>query len=335
MFPISKKSTEIFIMKHVLFSVKPFFLFFALALCLPVAAVEASPAAALKKFHSGVFINRIDNFDVKTGVAEVDFWYWVVCDGEAPTLQNLELSNGKLEPAGEVITQKRDGKHYISRRYIAQAKCAIDMKRFPFDRQQLRLSFEDSELTGDQMVFLPDTVNSGIDSSFRMNEWEVKGIDYSVDSHHYSSSFGYLDIPTGQGSDYSQFNVMITLQRRGGFWQKAFKYFWAVVVSVIVGLFSLLIRVCDLDGRFGMAVGALFANVGCSFLLSDKLPESPGVSLAEWVSYISLGFIMLFLVESILSLAIYNSGHEKFSKRLDHGVFFASLIIYSVVWFFI
>jgi len=82
-------------------------------------------------------------------------------------------------------------------------------------------------------------------------------------------------------------------------------------------------------------VGALFANVGCSFLLSDKLPQSPGVSLAEWVSYISLGFIMLFLVESILSLAIYNNGHTTFSRRMDFCVFALSIVAYGGIWFLI
>ncbi|MBO4630558.1 MAG: hypothetical protein J5858_01410 [Lentisphaeria bacterium] len=295
----------------------------------------ATAPSTVKKFHSGVFINRINDFDVKTGTAEVDFWYWVITEGESVSLQNLELSNGKLEPVGDVITQKKDGKFYSSRRFIAHVKCILNMENFPFDVQHVILSFEDGELTSDQMVFVPDVANSGIDSTYHMNEWDVKNIEYRVGTHHYSSSFGYLDIPSGQGSLYSHFNVDITLARRGSFWQKLFKYFWAIVVSVIVGLFSLLIRVCDLDGRFGMAVGALFANVGCSFLLSDKLPQSPGVSLAEWVSYVSLGFIMLFLVESILSLTIYNSGHQKFSRRLDFCVFALSILFYSGIWFFI
>ena len=316
------------------FPLKCFCLLCALCFFLVDAAAAPAPAAP-KTFRSGIFINRINDFDVKTGTAEVDFWYWVIGTGEAPSLQNLELSNGKLEPVGDVITQKRDGKFYTSRRYLATAKCMLDMARFPFDRQCITLSFEDGELTSDRMVFVPDVLNSGIDSNFRMNEWNVIDLKYEVGVHHYSSSFGYLDIPSGQGSDYSQFNVLITLDRRGSFVQKSFKYFWAVVVSVVVGLFSLLIRVCDLDGRFGLAVGALFANVGCSFLLAEKLPESPGVSLAEWVSYWSLGFIMFFLVESILSLTIYNSGHTKFSQRLDYGVFVFSLVFYIGMWFFI
>ena len=300
-------------------------------LCLPCFVVSAD-TPAIKQFKSGVFINRINSFDVKTGVAEVDFWYWVIADDEAPALKNLELSNGTLEALGDTISQKLDNKYYVSCRYLAHAQCPIDTSKFPFDRQRVLLAFEDSELTNDQMIFVPDELNSGIDSELHMNEWLVKGIEYQVKSHHYDSSFGYLDIPSGQGSDYSQFVVAVTLDRRGSSCQKIFKYFWAVVVSVIVGVFSLLIRVCDLDGRFGMAVGALFANVGCSFLLSEQLPLSPDLSLAESISYISLGFIMVFLIESIISLAIYNRGYEKFSKRMDICTFVISLVCYSTIW---
>ena len=309
-------------------------IFVILLFLFPGVEIQADDASP-RQYRNGVYINRINEFDVKKGMAEVDFWYWLITTDSAATLQNLELSNGKLEPLGEPITQNRNGLHYISRRYVAQVQCVLKLERFPFDEQQIVLSFEDGDLTSSQMVFLPDKANSGIDPVFKMNEWEIKNIDYRTGTHHYSSSFGYLDIPSGQGSDYSQFNVIITLTRRGSVLQKLFKYFWAVVVSVIVGLFSLLIRVCDLDGRFGMAVGALFANVGCSFLLSDKLPESPCVSTAEWVSYFSLGFIMLFLVESIVSLAIYNRGYTTFSKRLDWGTFIVSIIGYIGMWFFI
>ena len=146
------------------------------------------------------------------------------------------------------------------------------------------LSFEDGEFTADQMIFLPDTSNSGIDPNFDMNGWKVLKVYYGVGVRNYPTSFGYLDIPSGQGSDYSLLTVKIDLLREGTVWQKLFKYFWAVFISVVVGLFSLLIRVCDLDGRFGMAVGALFANVGCSFLLSEQLPQTPGISLAELIS---------------------------------------------------
>ena len=99
-----------------------------------------------------------------------------------------------------------------------------------------------------------------------------------------------------------------------------------------MGLVSLFIRVCDLDGRFGMEVGSLFANVGCSFILVEKLPESPGLSLAEHVSYFSLGFIMLFIVESIISLALYNRDRQALSRKLDIGTFVAGIFGYALMW---
>ena len=178
-------------------------------------------------YQSGIYINRINSFDMKSGIAEVDFWYWVITEKEEASLQNLELSNGKLEPLGEVIRQQLGDKFYASRRYIATANCLIDTSRFPFDKQSITLSFEDGAYTSDQMTFKPDINNSGIDPAFKMNEWTITNVSYNVGGHNYPTSFGYLDIPSGQSSDYSQFCVNLELERTGSMLQKLFKYFWA------------------------------------------------------------------------------------------------------------
>ncbi len=63
-----------------------------------------------------------------------------------------------------------------------------------------------------------------------------------------------------------------------------------------------------------------------------ELPNSPELTFAEIISYGSLGFIMLFLVESIISLAIFNHGFEDFSKKLDKWTFIVSIISYVTMW---
>jgi hypothetical protein len=286
-------------------------------------------------YQSGLYIIQINEFDIKSGYAEVDFWYWVITEGQRVSLDNLELSNGKLEPLTKPVYQQLGNKFYASRRYLAKARCLINIERFPFDRETVYLSFEDGEFTADQMIFKPDIANSGIDPHFKMNDWKGLDVNYFVGMRNYPTSFGYLDIPSGQGSEYSQLSVKIELVRDGTIWQKLFKYFWAVFISVLVGLFSLLIRVGDLDGRFGMAVGSLFANVGCSYLLSEQLPQTPGVSLAELVSYISMGFIMLFLIESIISLALFNRNKGKWSNILDRATFITCAFLYALMWILI
>lgn len=305
--------------------------FFLIVLFCALTA-SAEEAAAPKTYTCGVFINRINNFDVISGTAEVDFWYWSVSKSADVSLQNLELSNGQARAVGEEVKQDQDGLYYVSRRYIATVNCQIDTTKFPFDSQVIPLIFEDSELTTDQLVFQPDKANSGIDPAFRMNNWLIQSISYKVAVHHYPSSFGYLDIPSGQGSDYAQYIVEITLSRRGSVFQKILKFFWAMGISVLVGLFALLIRIRDLAARFGMATGALFANVGCSYLLAEQLPQSPSVSLAEQAGYLSLGLILFTLVISIFSLGLFHLDRENWCRWLDRGAFCIGITSYLLMW---
>lgn len=279
---------------------------------------------------SGVLINRIDSFDIKTGEALIDFWYWSVAEFENQ-LSTLELCNGHLEPQlMDTVRMEKDGLYYESQRYLATVYGGINLNRFPFDQQTVSLVFEDSNLTEDDMIFKPDLLNSGYDKQYQMCEWDIKKISYSVKSYRYETSFGYLDIPSGQGSTYSRLCVDLELDRRGSIMQKVFKYFWTIFVSVIVGLLAMFISVKNLGPRFSMAIGSLFANVGCSYTLSEKLPKSPSPTCAEIISYISLGIIFIVLAESILSLTLYNHGKEHLSKKLDHGTFFLALIAYGV-----
>ena len=272
-----------------------------------------------EKLEVGIYINRIDSFDIKTGTAKIDFWLWGRRFGsDKPILATLEVGNGQIHSFGEII-KKRDGNtFYEAKRYSATVACRVDLKKFPFDRQTLNICIEDNELLVDQMVFAADTKNSRIDPFWRMNEWTISNLRCFTDDHLYPTSFGDPDVKEADGgSRYSRLNIEVDLVRNGDFLSKCFKYFWAMIVSAAVGLAALWIRVIDCDARFGMTVGALFANIGCSFIIAEKLPDSPGLTIAELVSHVSLGVILLILCESILSLGLYNQKSPSSSKRLD------------------
>jgi len=284
-----------------------------------------------EKLELGIYINRIDAFDIKTGTAKIDFWLWGRRTGNnKPILATLEISNGQVLQSGEII-KKQEGKiYYECKRYSAIIACRVNLKKFPFDKQTLKICIEDSESLIDQMIFSADKKNSRIDPSWRLNEWSISELRCFSDDHLYPTSFGDPDVKEADGSSrYSRLNIEVDLIRNGDFMSKCFKYFWAIIVSAIVGLAALWIRVIDCDARFGMTVGALFANVGCSFIIAEKLPDSPELTVAELVSYISLGVILILLLESIISLWIYNQEKVITSKRLDHIAFWGISAIYS------
>ena len=135
---------------------------FSLIMLFCVLTASAEETSGPKIYTCGVFINRISSFDMISGSAVVDFWYWTISKSPDISLQNLELSNGQAKAIGEEIKQDQDGLYYVSRRYIATVNCQIDTTKFPFDTQVIPLIFEDSEMTTDQLVFQPDKENSGI-----------------------------------------------------------------------------------------------------------------------------------------------------------------------------
>ena len=239
------------------------FLFFCLSCCF----------GASEKLELGIYINRIDSFEIKTGTAKIDFWLWGRrLKSDRPILSTLEISNGQILQTGELIKKRQGDVYYECKRYSATVACRVDLRKFPFDKQTLKISIEDNESLIDQMIFSADTKNSRIDPSWRLNEWSISALRCFSDDHLYPTSFGDPDVKETDGSSrYSRLNIEIDLIRNGDFVSKCFKYFWAIIVSAAVGLAALWIRVADCDARFGMTVGALFANVGCSFM--DKVTQ--------------------------------------------------------------
>ncbi len=294
-------------------------------------------ANSQEKLELGIYINRIDAFDIKTGTAKIDFWLWGRrTENSKPILATLEISNGQVLQSGEIIKKQQGKIYYECKRYSAIIACPVNLRKFPFDKQTLRICIEDSESLIDLMVISADTKNSRIDPSWHLNEWGISALRCFSDNHLYPTSFGDPDVKETDGSSrYSRLNIEVDLIRSGDFTSKCFKYFWAIIVSAVVGLAALWIRVIDCDARFGMTVGALFANVGCSFIIAEKLPDSPELTVAELISYISLGVILILLLESIISLWIYNQEKILISKRLDHMTFWGTSIIYSSVVVFI
>lgn len=288
-----------------------------------------------RKVVVGLYVNRIDSFDIKTGKAVLDFWYWSIQEGTKESmLEGLELANGTLEPLlSEVICEESGPYYYETMRYRGTVQCLLQLGKFPFDQQRIELCFEDADRTSEVVVFQPDVRNSRLDPTCRINGWDIKNVIFSQMSHLYPTSYGSV-LSSKDGTEYSCFKTTIVISRSGGAFQKVIKYFWSLFICVAVGLFAVLIPLKAQDSRFTMSVGALFACVGCSYVVIEKLPDSPDLTYAEIFSHVSLGVVAIVLLESIISLYFFTHKYEKLSMLIDRfffgcvGVSYLLLIVY-------
>ncbi|MGE4301934.1 MAG: hypothetical protein AB7F40_10080, partial [Victivallaceae bacterium] len=293
-----------------------------------VSAVGLFAQGEPLKVSIGGYVNRIEELSLENGFASVDLWLWTNWTGGRDAMvKHLEISNGEVFGTRIDFARDDSGKLYNAARVQARVFCNFDLKDYPFDRQKVVISIEDTDMISKQLQFVPDSDSCGIDPDYQPACWQITGFETSVDTHTYNTDFGD-PVADGPHGEYSRFNMTISLERPGGFWFKIFKYFGIVLISVALAAAALLVRIDNLGARFAMLGGALAVNMIGLFALIYRIPQWSGITIAELVTYLSLGFVLLFVLQSIISLNMREMISPTMARRFDRAGFLALLTLY-------
>ncbi len=111
-----------------------------------------------------------------------------------------------------------------------------------------------------------------------------------------------------------------------------FKMFQGLYVAVAVAMLVFFIKPTDVDPRFGLGVGALFAVIANTYVASGVLPDTGVMTLTDKVNFVSMIMVMLTVIQSTISLYIYDiRGEQALSKLFDK----VSLVILTITYVFI
>ncbi len=292
----------------------------------PVAAAPAAQSGPVE-VYAGAYVLRLTNVSPRDGSFDVDMWVWFRWKGNATAIDpvnSFELANGVINnrvPTAPVM----DGDYnYVSARVQATLYHQFDVRRFPMDNHLIQLDFEDSALTEAQMVYLADS-GSALDPGVSVAGWAVTLESPKVVSHLYETDYG-MHAAGEAASSYSRLVLPIELNRTS--YGVLFKSFWISLLSVVLGLLAFLVKADDLDARFGMGVGSIFAASANSFVISDSLPQTTAVTLAEQINLIAVGIIFVSVFISIWSLRLRYKGRDEASIALDHRAMLVLGLVY-------
>jgi hypothetical protein len=241
-------------------------------------------------------------------------WLWFRWKGAdvRPDL-TFELANGVISSRSESQVEDDGGVNYATVRVQATIFHDFDVRRFPLDNHVITIDLEDAELNDTQLTY---TVDEGIalDPGVNVAGWKVTLQPPAVAAHVYNTNYG-LRSADAAGGTYSRFSLSIALDRMS--YGPLFKSFWISALAVLLGLLAFLIKADDLDARFGMGVGSIFAASANAFVISDALPPTTAVTLAEQINLIAVGVIFTSVFISIWSLRLRYQDREEASLRLD------------------
>ncbi|MBY6262590.1 hypothetical protein EI613_11795 [Azospirillum sp. 412522] len=301
----------------------------ALALALfagPLAMGASEARAEPQKVIVGSYINQITGLNLREKQVTVDFYVWFRWDADdINPLDTFEVMNGTISSKEPTPLRKIKDQNYVSARVHAVLNQAWDVSRFPLDKQSIRIEIEDNDRTIEKLVYVADTENTEINPDVDIPGYNVTKSSAAIMEKAYHTNYGDISLPKAHESRFSRFVQEVQIDRPNTIYY--FKTFSTIFISCLVAFLAFLVKPIDLDPRFGLGIGALFAVVASYFIVAGELPHSTGFTLSDKINMASMGLIFLSLLQSSVSLMIYERDAAK-AIKLDH----ISVVVFPVVY---
>lgn len=290
------------------------------------AADRSLPAGATPiRVTAGMYVDRVAELSVKDGNWTVDFFLWFRWRGDAlKSCEEFQVVDGSVEKKDKEEDATVSAERYQRFRVAAKLTKVFDVTRFPRDDHLLLLSVELPEHLRQDVQFVPDADGSAVSSRVSVPAYKLRLAGVVEKPHSYKTARGDPRLPAGAKSTYSQLRMGLTLERGG--WGLYFKMFQSLYVAVLLALLAFFIRPTEVDPRFGLGVGALFAGVANAYVISSLVPDTGVMSLADVVNGVGIATILLTVVQSAISLYLYTTREAPEVSRVFDRVSFAVIL---------
>ena len=288
---------------------------------------------------AGAYLNKLQDVDFKDGKFTIDFYIWFRWKplgnlAEYKPLESIELINGRVESKANVVEKTIGGENYASARFTATIYKNWGLKTFPFDAHKVGVVLEDSEFNSRMLRFEPDLANSLKGDEISLPGWEFSGFGSHEALHTYLTNYGDTsdsNLRAG-GESYSRLSFDMDMRRSG--WGTPFKLLSTALIAAFVAFIAFGIRPGNVDPRFGLGIGALFAVTANSVVVAELVPTSGLLTIADQVHLVTAWFILASLVQSAFCLKWDEAGETGKWKRADFWsrIVFPLLFVASVCW---
>jgi hypothetical protein len=296
------------------------------------------PKAKPEKILVGIYVTSIHDIDFKQKEYDVHFWLWFKYKNRAFDFGNfLEIPNAKS------FTKLLDSTYITHDSVYMQMKMQCTMKdswkvsNYPFDRQTLRISFENSQFNAESLVFVEDTVGEHYDSVAAskgrvLNGWNIDSFTVTPGKREYKTNFGNTAIAEPRET-YSTFRIRMSISRPVlGLFMKTFL---GMYIAFLIAFVCFFIHADGIDSRFGLSVGSLFAVIGNKYIIDSSLPETTSFTLVDTLHGLTLFVIFIVISATAISLRFIKQDKIEKARRFDNIVAVIIFLLYLLanIWF--
>ncbi|MCX6350324.1 MAG: hypothetical protein NTX03_00505 [Bacteroidetes bacterium] len=283
----------------------------------------------------GFYINSIHDIDFMNKEYNINLWLWLKYKNQDFDFSKyLEVPMAKtVDKSFYTVDTLADGRIYMLMKLQCVMKDAWKIQNFPFDRQKLRFSIENSQYDSDDLIFRVDTIG-GHYSKLAFTDWNVLRDSFKISTgiKKYETNFGDPTL-TQPHSEFSNYKVQVVIERDS--WWLFLKLFIGMYISFLLSYLCFFIHRDNIDARFSLGVGSLFAVIANKYVIDSALPESTTFTLVDTLHGFTLCFVFASVACSVYTLMLVKTNRLEQTRRFDRSASLIMLIVYLVLngWF--
>jgi hypothetical protein len=280
---------------------------------------------------AGVYINSIHDVDFKDKQYTISLWLWLKYRNyDFDFSKYLEVPMAKtVDKSFYTVDTLPDGRIYMLMKLQCVMKDSWKIQNFPFDRQKLKFSIENSQYDSDALVFVKDTLGKHY-SKWVSSDWDVIEDSFKIITgvNKYQTNFGDPTLAKPR-SEFSTFKVQLGLERDS--WWLFLKLFIGMYISFLLSFLCFFIHSDSIDSRFSLTVGSLFAVIGNKYVVDSMLPESTSFTLVDSLHGITLCFVFAVVACSVYTLKLAKRDKIDELKHFDKMAAWVILMAYLIL----
>jgi hypothetical protein len=282
----------------------------------PMARAQSEPAES----RFGVVVTSLANISPAAGSFELTAYAWAIdptgiFDGERD-LQIL-ARHATIEEVERATMP--DGATYTAYRIEATVDQDFDLRRYPFDRQTLRLPVE-TEIPPSRLRPVTGRDDNRIADFLVLNGWNVSNLRFETRTADQDAGFGQ-----GVRPNFTRLTLLIDIERQRS--PLVIDKFIGYTAALLIAALIYVVPPGQIGVRIGMVTSAIFAAVGNRYGLDAALGAESGFGLVDQLSLIVFGAIILALVASLLVHHLHEAGRRALAVRLDVAAGLAAALL--------
>jgi hypothetical protein len=268
--------------------------------------------AAPLQAQIGTYVINAGKFDPQSGTYTVDFYFSYVC--ESNCTPNFEFTNGRAIFVDKIIDEPNE-KFY---RIQSSLQDDVDFRKFPFDSHTLSIQIEDKTSTINELQYVADLNQSGMEDSIQFVGWKLNGWNASVSDHYYKP----------YGETFSKYVFNMNLQRETV--SSVLKIFIPVMFIMLLNFFAHFPDPDKIATRLMLHSSFLVATVMFHVAIGNQLPPVGYLTVADkfmFAAYLPLAFS---LFTAILVLEFTEEKKVKLARRIHKLSGIASFLLWII-----